>query len=91
MSSLPTNGASILAGPVIGRTAGRVSGHRVTRGTAVNGRTLHDDLDAVCLESALVERPPLTLWPEVEHRGRLPVDVAQVVQALAVRGKSLSY
>ena len=43
---------------------------------------LHDDLDAVCLESALVERPPLTLWPEVEHRGRLPVDVAQVVQAL---------
>ena len=42
---------------------------------------LHDDLDDVCLESALVERPPLTLWPEVEYRGRLPKDVEDVVKA----------
>ncbi len=42
---------------------------------------LHDDLDDVRLESALVEHPALTLWPEVERRGRLPKDVEDIVKA----------
>ncbi len=43
---------------------------------------LHDDLDAVSLDSALVARPPLTLWPVVDRRDRLPDDVEAVVAAL---------
>ena len=43
---------------------------------------LHDDLDDVCLDRALVASPPLTLWPEVERRGQLPADVEEIVTAL---------
>ena len=43
---------------------------------------LHDDLDAVSLDSALVARPPLTLWPVVDRRDRLPDDVEAVVAVL---------
>jgi hypothetical protein len=33
---------------------------------------LHDDLDDVTLSRHLVEAPPVTLWPAVERRRRLP-------------------
>jgi predicted nucleotidyltransferase len=42
---------------------------------------LHDDLDAITLNSRLVLSPPVTLWPDVKRRGRLPPDVEEVVAA----------
>jgi len=36
---------------------------------------LHDDLDAVTLDAAVVAAPPLELWPEVVRRLPLPRDV----------------
>lgn len=44
---------------------------------------LHDDLDAITLNSRLVLSPPVTLWPDVERPGELPADVEAVVAALA--------
>ena len=43
---------------------------------------LHDDLDAITLNSTIVLSPPVTLWPYVERRGELPADVEEVVAAL---------
>ena len=43
---------------------------------------LHDDLDAIRLNSTSVLSPPVTLWPYVERRGQLPPDVEEVVAAL---------
>ena len=43
---------------------------------------LHDDLDAIRLNSTVVLSPPVTLWPSVERRGQLPPDVEEVVAAL---------
>ncbi len=44
---------------------------------------LHDDLDAVTLDAALVKAPPLELWPTVVRRAQLPSDVeTQLVQRL---------
>jgi hypothetical protein len=34
------------------------------------------------LNSTLVLSPPVTLWPYVERRGELPVDVEEVAAAL---------
>ena len=45
-------------------------------------RYLHDDLDAIHLNSTLVLSPPVTLWPYVERRRQLPPDVEEVVAAL---------
>jgi len=42
---------------------------------------LHDDLDAIRLNSSLVVSPPVTLWPHVERRGQLPPDVEEIVAA----------
>ena len=36
---------------------------------------LHDDLDAVALDAALIKTPPLELWPAIIRRTRLPDDV----------------
>src|SRR4030095_16860126 len=43
---------------------------------------LHDDLDAIHLNSAMVLSPPVTLWPYVERHGRVPQDVEDVLAAL---------
>jgi hypothetical protein len=43
---------------------------------------LHDDLDAITLNSSLVLSPPVTLWPFIERRSQLPRDVEEVVAAL---------
>ena len=43
---------------------------------------LHDDLDAIRLNSTVVLSPPVTLWPSVERRGQLPPHVDEVVAAL---------
>jgi hypothetical protein len=47
---------------------------------------LHDDLDAITLNSTLVLSPPVTLWPFVDRRGELPPDVEEVVAALEEPG-----
>ena len=41
---------------------------------------LHDDLDAIRLNSTLVLSPPVTLWPYVERRGQLPPDVEKLLR-----------
>jgi hypothetical protein len=43
---------------------------------------LHDDLDAVTLSRTVVSAPPVTLWPVVERRSKLPPDLDEVVAAL---------
>jgi len=40
---------------------------------------LHDDLDAVCLDSHLITAPPLELWPKVIERSPLPSDVREIL------------
>jgi hypothetical protein len=50
---------------------------------------LHDDLDAVTLDPALIKAPPLELWPAVVRRAPLPSDVeTQLVQPLQKRHAS---
>jgi predicted nucleotidyltransferase len=43
---------------------------------------LHDDLDAMTLSKGVIAAPPITLWPVVERRGRLPADLEAVVTVL---------
>jgi len=43
---------------------------------------LHDDLDAIQLNTALVLSPPVTLWPHVERHGALPTDVEEFIREL---------
>jgi hypothetical protein len=44
---------------------------------------LHDDLDAIMLDAALIHMPPLELWPAIVRRAQLPSDVeTQLVQRL---------
>lgn len=43
---------------------------------------LHDDLDTIRLNPALVHSPPVTLWPHIERCGHLPLDVEEIVAAL---------
>jgi hypothetical protein len=43
---------------------------------------LHDDLHTIRLEPALVVAPPLTIWPQVERRVRLPADVEKLIDQL---------
>jgi predicted nucleotidyltransferase len=43
---------------------------------------LHDDLEAIRLNSSLVLSPPVTLWPNIERRGHLPPDVEEILVAL---------
>jgi len=43
---------------------------------------LHDDLQAIHLNTATVQSPPVTVWPMVERRVVLPPDVEEVVATL---------
>jgi predicted nucleotidyltransferase len=43
---------------------------------------LHDDLDAIRLNTSVVLSPPVTVWPFVERRIELPPDLEEVVAAL---------
>ena len=44
---------------------------------------LHDDLDDVTLDAALIMAPPLELWPTIVRRTELPKDVeVQLVQPI---------
>ena len=43
---------------------------------------LHDDLEAIRLDSGLVRLPPVTLWPCLERRDPLPADVEELLAAL---------
>jgi hypothetical protein len=40
---------------------------------------LHDDLRTITLESALIQDPPIELWPAVVPRVQVPADVEQVL------------
>jgi predicted nucleotidyltransferase len=43
---------------------------------------LHDDLNTVCLDDALVATPPVELWPVVVRRVKLPADVERFLARL---------
>jgi hypothetical protein len=43
---------------------------------------LHDDLKTLRLEDHLVAAPPVTIWPEVVRRMRLPADVERMIDEL---------
>jgi predicted nucleotidyltransferase len=46
---------------------------------------LHDDLDAVMLDTALIKTPPLELWPKIVRRVELPRDVeTRLVQSIEI-------
>jgi hypothetical protein len=40
---------------------------------------LHDDLRAITLDSALIQAPPIELWPAVMARVEVPADVEEVL------------
>ena len=40
---------------------------------------LHDDLRAIKLQSALIQAPPIELWPAVVARVEVPADVEEVL------------
>ena len=40
---------------------------------------LHDDLRAITLDSALIQAPPIELWPAVVPRVEVPADVEEVL------------
>jgi hypothetical protein len=40
---------------------------------------LHDDLRAIALESALIQAPPIELWPAVAARVEVPADVEEAL------------
>lgn len=40
---------------------------------------LHDDLRTVRLSSGVTTAPPLTLWPQLQVRGELPVDIIHLL------------
>jgi hypothetical protein len=46
---------------------------------------LNDDFEAVRIPPAIIEAPPLTVWPTVERRCRLPSDVEAFLEQLNVR------
>jgi predicted nucleotidyltransferase len=41
---------------------------------------LHDDLEDVRLSRGTIERPPVTVWPQVVRRCTLPLDVERIVK-----------
>ncbi|HTV00317.1 MAG TPA: hypothetical protein VMF13_07275 [Luteitalea sp.] len=43
---------------------------------------LHDDLDAVTLGPALIECPPVTLWPILDIRSAIPADLQHFLATL---------
>jgi hypothetical protein len=45
---------------------------------------LNDDLEALRLSSTVIQAPPLTVWPTVERRCRLPSDVEAFVGQLTL-------
>jgi hypothetical protein len=40
---------------------------------------LHDDLDVIKLDSALIDSPPVELWPTLIRRVQVPVDVEELL------------
>ena len=52
----------------------RCSGHQCHRGTRIC-----DDFEIVSLDQALIEAPPLDLWPTVLRRQTIPEDVERLV------------
>ena len=85
-------GADIFLADPRGRYIGRTChwrecrpGIRVACDARHCGRRLfvHDDLDTVTLDAAVVTAPPLELWPEVVRRVPLPRDVeAQLIHPI---------
>ncbi|OFZ99255.1 MAG: hypothetical protein A3H35_02045 [Betaproteobacteria bacterium RIFCSPLOWO2_02_FULL_62_17] len=53
---------------------------------------LHDDLDDVTLDAALIKLPPLELWPQLVRRFEVPADVEarliQPIEASRARAKT---
>lgn len=67
-----------VAGEYIGRTCSyKVCHMRVAcKGHSCGNRSyLCDDLDMVCLDSELVQEPPIEVWPRIVSRVQVPGDV----------------
>ena len=85
-------GADIFLADPLGDYIGRIChwrecwpGIRVSCDARHCGRRafLHDDLDTVTLDQALIKTPPLELWPKIVRRVKLPTDVeTQLVQSI---------
>lgn len=51
---------------------------------------LHDDLDAVTLDEALIKTPPIELWPKIVRRVELPGDVETLLaQPIGMNNQTL--
>lgn len=89
------SGADIFLADPSGRYIGRTChwrecfpGKRMSCDARHCGRRhfLHDDLDAVKLDSALVKNPPIDLWPTIVRRTPAPRDVDELlIRELEVR------
>ncbi len=92
------SGADIFLADLSGKYIGRTChwrecrpGIRVACDARHCGRRhfLHDDLDDVTLDPALVKTPPLDLWPRVVRRAEVPHDVeARLVKPIEARRAS---
>ncbi len=78
------SGADIFLADLSGNYIGRIChwrecrpGIRVACDARHCGRRhfLHDDLDDVTLDAALIKLPPLELWPQLVRRAEVPADV----------------
>jgi hypothetical protein len=78
----PTSRARTLVERATREIVARVCGGRAMCFYCGRRLYLHDDLDAITLNSTLVLCPPITLWPRVERRGKLPPDVEEMVATL---------
>jgi hypothetical protein len=47
---------------------------------------LHDDLQTLTLDKAIIARPPVTVWPAVECVGVVPPDVEQFLETVRRSG-----
>ena len=85
-------GADIFLADPLGRYIGRICswrecypGKRMSCDARHCGRRafLHDDLDDVTLHEALIQTPPLEIWPKIVRRIELPADVeSQLIQPI---------
>jgi hypothetical protein len=78
-----------------GRYIGRVCGYRechpraaciaLSCGRPGQRNHLNDDLQDVTLSQALIQDPPLVLWPKVVRRGVVPADVEAILAGVLAR------
>ncbi|MGH7872287.1 MAG: DUF6932 family protein [Candidatus Binatia bacterium] len=88
-------GADIFLADPLGRYIGRICswrecypGKRMSCDARHCGQRafLHDDLDDVTLHEALIQTPPLEIWPKIVRRIERPADVeSQLIQPIEIQ------